>query len=157
MKWIIRAHSRFRSQAFTTSQRFPSKSKFCDLVSCRSRLGFSLQSVPLTGIARPFQGRFASLRFSTDVPNGRHLGLITAGFIDARAVRRSCQSPPTTMGSLSTHPRARFPVSLDPSHGTHLFRQLHPLRSLDPPASPFTPSRSCPQPRGRSSLGFFPL
>lgn len=85
MEWIIRAHSRFRSQAFTTSQRFPSKSKFCGLVSCHSRLGFSLQSFPLTGIARPFQGRFASLRFSTNAPNGRHLGLVTAGFFDVRA------------------------------------------------------------------------
>lgn len=61
MERIVHARSWFRSQAFPTSQRFPSKSEFRGLVSCRSRSGFSLQRFPLAGIARPFQGRFCSL------------------------------------------------------------------------------------------------
>jgi len=49
-------------------------------------LGFSSQSLPLTGVARPSRGRFAPLQLSTSVLERRLLVLVTAGFRDARAL-----------------------------------------------------------------------
>jgi hypothetical protein len=42
-------------------------------------------------------------------------------------------------------PASRSPWT--PSNGTVMPRRLHPLRSLDPPASPFTPARANPNQR----------
>jgi len=60
---------------------------------------------------------------------------------------RGCLVPPTTMSSLFTLPKERFPVTLGPSDETISFRQLHPLRSFNPPASPFAPTRVAPHQR----------
>jgi len=104
----------------------------------------------------PLSGPHAPLPLSTDVLRRDDQGLLTAGFADSRAVRRSCLVPPATMRSLSTHPRARFPVPLDPERRNRLV----------PPASPTSkPSSSCesvragtsrPEPTADPLLGFCP-
>jgi len=49
--------ARFRSQVFSTSQRFPSTPELCGLVACRCRpWDPSLQSFPLVRIACPSRG-----------------------------------------------------------------------------------------------------
>jgi hypothetical protein len=58
------------------------------------------------------------------------------------SARRSCLVPPAASSHLSAHPKTRFPVAhWITSGGTAPFRQLHRLRSLTPPANPFTPSQ----------------
>jgi len=64
------------------------------------------------------------------------------------ALARGCLTPPKTKGSLSTLAEARAsrsPWTTD--NGTSPFRQLHPSRSLSPPASPFAPTRVAPSQR----------
>jgi len=78
------------------------------------------------------------------------------------ALSRSCLDPLTTMGSLSARSTARFhpPEDEPPLTALRASRspwvrtartapscQLHPLRSLDPPASPFAPTRVAPSRR----------
>jgi hypothetical protein len=54
---------RFRSQVFSTSQRFPSRPGFHGLIACRNRSwDSSLQSFPLAGIARPSRGHLLPCR-----------------------------------------------------------------------------------------------
>ena len=56
-------------------------------------LGFSLQSLPLAGIARLSRGRFAPLQLSTVVLERRLLVRVTVGFVDARAFTQLPDSP----------------------------------------------------------------
>jgi hypothetical protein len=57
---------RFRSQVFTTSQRFPGKPGLRGLVSCRSRpWGSPFRALLLAGVACASRRRFAPLQFST--------------------------------------------------------------------------------------------
>ena len=102
--------------------------------------GFSLQSLPLAGIARPSRGRLLPCGYPPACWDAASQ-LVSPAVSSTPALSRSCLIPPPTMGSLSTHPRARFPLTLEPRRGTRPFRQLHPLRSLHPPASPCAPAR----------------
>lgn len=131
-----------------------SESKFAALLRAAAAPGLFFPSELSPDEDRePLSRPPAPLRLSTDVQSRRRLNLIAARFRDARALQRSCQLPPTTMGSLSARPKSCFPIPLDSSHGTDPFRQLHPLRSVPPPASPTPPTRSFPRLNGRSSLG----
>jgi hypothetical protein len=85
-------------------------------------------------------------------------GLIAAGFSRRPRSHAVALVSPTTMGSLFTTAETVLTRSpWTPTNGIVTSRQLHPLRSLDPPASPFTHDPSCPEPPGRSSLGLSPL
>jgi len=53
--------------------------------------------------------------------------------------------------------RNAFPVTLGPSDETAPFRQLHPLRSLTPPANPFASTRVAPRQRSILSWTSAPL
>ena len=83
-------------------------------------LEFSLQSVPLVGIAVPLSGSLAPLRLVTNVQTSCLSSLITAGFLDSHAFTRLPDSPDDY--ELPFHapplPLARFPVVLDSSHRT---------------------------------------
>jgi hypothetical protein len=83
----------------------------------------------------------------------RPLDLVTAGFPDSHAFTRSPGSPRRLWTSFS-RAEARFPVALGPNDGTHPFRQLHPLRSLAPPASPSASARVAPNQHAAPLLGF---
>jgi hypothetical protein len=99
----------------------------------------------------PLSRPLAPLQLSTSVLNRTAQDLITAGFPDSRTCARSPCSPDDYELPFVTPKRAsRSPwVSND---GTDSFRQLHPLRSLDPPTSPFTSARVAPE--GRSLLSW---
>jgi len=76
---------RFRSQAFSASQRFPSSPKFHGLISCRNRSwGSPFRVFPSQKAVPPLEGR-CSLRLSTDVLKRTTPVLITAGFPDSHA------------------------------------------------------------------------
>jgi len=138
---------RFRSQAFSTSQRFPSKLESCGLVSCRNRpWGF------------PFRG-FPSQESRAPPEAASFLAVI-----HQRAKTRPSE-PYHRRFHRRTRPRARLPgfpadyeVPFDAprcasqslrarASGTVSFRQLHPLRSVLPPASPFAPGQVAPNRR----------
>jgi hypothetical protein len=133
---------RFRSQVFSTSQRLPSSPGLRGLVPCRNRSwDSSLQSLPLAEIAHPSRGHVAPLPLSTD-----RLGRVTG------VVSPPVSPTPTLFSAVAWFPRrlwapfrhARRHASRSPwtpSGETVPFRQLHRLRSLDPPASPFAPAQ----------------
>jgi len=66
---------------------------------------------------------------------------------------RSCMVPPTTMGSLFTLPKERFPVTLGPSDGTASFRSLHPPRSLNSSRESVHVDPGCPDSTADPLLG----
>jgi len=93
------------------------------------------------------------MRSFTDEPQRATQGLITSGFPDVHAVKRSCLVPPKAMSSLSTsrnplpsHPGPRTTEPPRPANFTH-FEALIPLRVR---------SRQPERTRidGRYSLGF---
>jgi hypothetical protein len=116
-------------------------------------LGFSLQSLPLTGIACPSRGRFAPLQLSTRVLERRLLVLVTAGFLDSRARTQSPDSP-ADYGLPFHTPEGTLPVRPGPERRN---------RSV-PPASPASKPRSscesvraglgCPKSAADPLLGF---
>lgn len=120
-------------------------------------VGFlSLQRFPLTGIAHPLSGPLAPWRSSTDAANRNDSDRITDGFRDSRASRRARRLPPPTMGSLSTSPKTRFPVALDPSRRT---RSVPPTSPASKPCSrceSVPPRPGEPEPSGRCSPGLRP-
>jgi len=150
--------TRFHSQVFSTSQRLPSRPKLCGLVSCPNRSwDYSSRGFPSLRVAHPSRGHVASLRSFTDVLRRRHSVLITAGFHDVHAYAQLPASPNDYGIPFHAPRRKPFPVTLEPSDGTVSFRQLHPLRSLDPLASPFTSTRVAPSPRSILSWIFASL
>lgn len=109
----------------------------------RPSLGFALQSLPLAGSRDPSRGPVAPLRSSTDVPPAWHRPRLHRPFPrrphpprEERAVawfpERLWTSFPR--GSCGLPPLPARPWRARPAQA---FRQLHPLRSLDPPANPF--------------------
>jgi len=151
--------TRSRSRVFSTPQRFPSRLELHGFISPRKPfLGFSLQSVPLTGIAHPSRGSLAPLRFSTNVIDVL-LKCLRSDFTDSHTRKRSCLDPNRSYDSLSRKP---WPPTWFPdvpglsSNGTVMFRQLRSLRSLNPPASPFHPTRVAPSQLADTLLGFCP-
>jgi hypothetical protein len=60
------------------------------------------------------------------------------------------------MGSLSTGPKARFPVALGHQRKDRPYRQLHLLRSFLPSTSPFAPTRVSPSLVADTLLVFCP-
>ena len=138
---------RFRSQAFSTSQRFPSKLELRGFVSRRNRpWGF------------PFRG-FPSQESRTPLEAAGSRAVIH------RHAKTHPSEPYHRRFHRRPHPKARLPGSPDdyevPFHaprrasrslrarasGIVLFRRLHPLRSVVPPASPFAPDRVAPNRR----------
>jgi hypothetical protein len=167
MKQAVPSPPRFRSQVFSTSQRFLAQSNFAALFRAAAARRHLLQSLPLAEIV---------------VASRRHQlpGRSPPARLDAPSVALSPPvSPTTTLARSSLDPPAgyEFPfrtvrrrASWSPwasDSGTVLFRQLRRLRSLTPPTSPFqqhgyftaTPGRyslgsSAPPEHHRSHLGF---
>jgi hypothetical protein len=85
-------------------------------------------------------------------------GLVTDDFPRRPRFWRACRSPPSAMGSHSARRRsAELPVSPGPRWTEPTsFRQLHPLRGVDPPASPFVPNQVALIEQPILSWSFFP-
>jgi hypothetical protein len=138
---------RFRSQVFSTSQRFPGMPGLRGLVSCRSRpWGSPFGAFLLAGVACASRRRRAPLQFSTghQFP-GLERGLFTPGFTDARASRRGGLDPHRSSDTVSTvraRTPARIPRRPDPAR---------PPGTSDVPASaaskPSSPREAVPRRR----------
>lgn len=118
--------------------------------------GLYLQSLPLTEIAHPSRGRQLPCSHPPACGRARPAALSPARSPDSHA---RTQSPDSLAAYGSPFhelaPASRSPWATD--RGTSPFRQLHLLRSLVPPVSPFTADTSFPEPTGRYSPGLLPL
>jgi hypothetical protein len=124
--------ARFRSQVFSTSQRFPSTPELCGLVACRCRpWDPSLQSFPLGEDRLPLSGLPAPLQSSTSVLRRAARRRSPPGFPDSYA-RAQLPGSPRDYGLPFRGPRSASWSSWAPLSGTASFRQLHLLRSFPP-------------------------
>jgi hypothetical protein len=91
---------RFRSQAFSTSQRFPSKHEFHGFVSSRNRSWATAPSEPSPPGDRwvLFRDHPASPRLSTSVLKRTPRRLIATGFPDSHAQSAQLPSSPADYG-----------------------------------------------------------
>lgn len=162
---------RFRSQVFSTSQRFPGRLELSGLVSCRNHPWAwpSPRSAPSELSPRknraPLSGSPAPLRSSARVRRRRSPGRsprVSPTAPTRASARRPAWFPARLWAPfprapwLRRAPRTRFPVTLGPTSGVAPFRGVHPLRSLVPPANPFTTDRVAPGPPVAALLEFVP-
>jgi hypothetical protein len=136
---------------------FPASPSFAALFHAAAVRDSPFRGFPSQESRAPPRAASAPLRSSTDVPNGHRPRLVTAGFLDARALGAVAGLPRRLWAPFS---RTREHASWSPWTRTTepiLFRPLHPLRSLDPPANPFALRPGRPERSGRSSPGFAPL
>jgi hypothetical protein len=139
---------RFRSQVFSTSQRFPGKPEFHGLVSCRNRSwASSFRAFPSQGSRTPLEAASFLAVIQQRACRTRCRWIESPGFPDAHTVTGAVAWFPRGSGSPFREPKpaSRSPGTTD--RGTAPFRRLHLLRSLPPPASPFTRRRVSPPPR----------
>jgi hypothetical protein len=146
---------RFRSQAFSTSQRFPSKLEFHGLVSCRNRSWVTSPSELSPRRDRvPLSRPLAPPQLSTAVPGRTPARPFAARFPDSHARGAVAWFPRRLWVPFPRVARTRFPVALSRT-GIDRFRQLHLPRSFAPPANPFASSRRTGN-GGRCSPGLVP-
>jgi hypothetical protein len=153
----LSAPPRFRSQVFSTSQRFPGRLRLCGLVSCRHRSwDSSLQSFPLTGDRVPLS-RSPGFHAVIHRRAGTYDSIpFTVCFSDFHAFTRSHGSPYSY--ELPFHALTRASRQLwDSCRETIPFRQLHLLRSCIPPASPFQSGWVSPHRLTDTLLGLCPF
>jgi hypothetical protein len=104
--------TRFRSQAFSASQRLPSLSGFCGSVSRRNRFWDPPSEFSPRENRDPSRGHLAPLQLSTRLP-WRPLEPYHPRFHRRPRSHAVAWYPPTAMDSLSPDPKAKFPVALD--------------------------------------------
>lgn len=146
--------ARFRSQVFSTSQRFPSTPELCGLVACRCRpWDPSLQSFPLGEDRLPLSGLPAPLQSSTGVLRRAARRRSPPGFPDSHALAQLPGSP-RDYGLPFRGPKPASRSSWAPLSRTASFRQLHLLRSLSSPRRVRSRShRVTPMPPADALLG----
>jgi hypothetical protein len=145
---------RFRSQVFSTSQRFPGRSELCGLVSCHNRPW----DPPFR--AFPSQGSRSSLEVAGSLAVIHRCAEVrcalpfTPGFPDFHAFTQLPGSP-SDYGLRFNKPRLVSLSSWALLSGFTSFRQLHLLRSFPPPVRPFLQPWVAPPLPVVSLLGFF--
>jgi hypothetical protein len=122
---------RFRSQAFSTSQRFPGRPKLRGPVSCHIRVGSSPPEFSPRSSRVHLSEPLAPLWLSTRVQRRATPSLVTVRFRGPHPLRHGCRPPRTTMGSLLAcrgvppgHPgpwAAESPPTADVTHFEALF------------------------------------
>jgi hypothetical protein len=103
----------------------------------------------------PLSRPLAPLQLSTAVLERALRALSSSVSPDAHTFARLPGSP-DDYGSSFHAPRRISRVPWNPVCGTAPFRRLRLLRSLDPPANPFSTDPSCPEPAADALLGFCP-
>jgi hypothetical protein len=146
---------RFRSQVVSTSQRFPSRPKLRSLVKPHPFGSFPSEFSPRSSRAH-LSEPLAPLWLSTRVQSRTARRLVTVCFQGPPPCGRVAISP-DGYGLPFGLPRyaSRSPWAL--SSRVASYRWLHPLRSLVPPTSPFSPAPDFSRTGGRYSPGFLPL
>jgi len=134
---------RLRSQAFSTSQRFPSIPVLRGLVSCRSRSWDLPSEVSPRENRAPLSRPLAPLQSSTSAQRRAFRVLIAACFTDSHA-RAQLPGSPDDYGLPFHAPKRASRSPWNPSDQTAPSRWLRLLRSLAPLANPFAPARVAP-------------
>jgi len=104
----------------------------------------------------PLSRPLAPLQLSTDVLNRAARDRITARFTDSQRFHASCLDPQTTMSSLSSPPRGRFPVTLGLNRRNRFVPSASPASK---PSSSYESVRTgsgCPSPMVDPLLSFSP-
>jgi hypothetical protein len=138
---------RFRSQAFSTSQRFPSKLGLWGLVSCPNHSWVPpLQRFPLTGrVVLSASSRSHVLPCSyPPTCEPAPLESLSPLVSPTPTLSRSGRVPPTTMGPLFTHPKTRFPVALGLDRRNRTVPPASPASKLYSPCESVRVDPSCP-------------
>jgi hypothetical protein len=102
----------------------------------------------------PLSRPLAPLQLSTDVPERTLRNLVTVSFTRRPRLHALAWIPGRLW--LLFQRRSTSRVTWIPACRTARFRQLRLLRSLDPPANPFSTDPSCPEPTADALLGFCP-
>jgi hypothetical protein len=144
---------RFRSQVFSTSQRFPGKPEFHGPVSCRNRpWDSSFRAFPSQESRAPLEAASSPAVIHARAACAQR-GLSRLVSADARDRSRLPGLPEPLWGSFQPT-EADLPSPLAPTERNHAFRPLHLLRSLVPPESPFTTAWVSPPRRPMLSWTF---
>jgi hypothetical protein len=147
---------RFRSQVFSTSQRFPSKPEFRGLFSCRYRSWDPpFRVFPSQKSRTPLEAA-SSLAVIHRRAEPRRSRPYHRPFHRLPTLSRSCLDPLTPMSSLSSPPKERFPVTLGLNRRN---RFVPPASPASKPSSSYESVRTgsgCPSPAADPLLGFSP-
>jgi hypothetical protein len=146
---------RFRSQVFSTSQRFQPARVPRPCFVPQPFLGFSLQSLPLTEIVYPSRGHWLPCGHPPTCWTARPRSLVTTGFPDARAFDAVAWFPRRLWAPFS-RAETRFPLAL----GSGRLPPVPPASPASELSSPCESVRAFPGfPRldGRCSPGLLPL
>ena len=141
---------RFRSQAFSASQRFPSKLDVRGLVSCHSRSWDPPSELVPHEDHVPLSRPLAPLQLSTGVLK-RAVSHRSSLVSPTSTLSRGCLDPPATMDSLLACSRARFPVVLGSKQRTRLVPPASPASKLFSPRETVPAALGCPAVAGRFS------
>jgi hypothetical protein len=147
---------RFRSQVFSTSQRFPSKLGFHGLVSCRNRSWVSLlQSFPLAEIVYPSRGHLLPRSYPPALRPVSRKVLLTARFPDVHALDAVAWFParlwvpfPLTFRRVSRSPWVQL--------GIRAFLSASPASEPCSPCESVHSDPGCPEPKADTLLVFRP-
>jgi len=153
MKQAVPSPPRFRSQVFSTSQRFLAQSNFAALFRAAAARRHLLQSLPLAEIVVASRRHQLPGRSPPACSNAPSVALSPPVSPTTTLARSSLDSPAGY--GLPFHDIRRR-VSWSPwtsDSRTVLFRQLRRLRSFTPPASPFQPRGYLTATAGRYSPG----
>jgi len=157
MEQAVPGPLRFRSQAFSASQRFPARSSFAALFRAAAAQAFPFRAYPSQESCSPLD-----VTSSPAVVHRRaepHLPGLSPAVSPTTAPKRSSLDPRPAMGPLFTDAQARQRPGFPEPRQTEstLFRQLRLLRSLTPPASPFRADGVIHRAGRRNSPGLSPL
>jgi hypothetical protein len=147
---------RLRSQAFSTSQRFPSKQELCGLVSCHNR------SWDPPFRAFPSQGSRSSLEVAGSLavihrPAEVNRASPCHRWFHRRPRFHAVAWIPQRLWTSFPRAEARFPFVLGSARPSHLVRPASPTSELSSPRETVPATLGCPSEAGRFSPGFLPL
>jgi hypothetical protein len=149
--------SRFRSQVSSTSQRFPSRPKLRDLVSCRNHPWVECpQSLTHRRSLASLEAAWLPCSYPPECEDAR-LETVSTSVSPTPSRARGCMVPPTPLGSLSAR-RSVLPACPGaPAVESPPTPDFTCFEASLPPASSFPTGLGFPAPEGRSSLGILPL
>jgi hypothetical protein len=147
---------RFRSRALTTPQRFPSTPGLRGSVSRRNRSWDPpFRVFPSQRSRAPLEAALLPCSCPPACSSAPPVAL-SPPVSSTSTLSRSCLTPRGGYELPFRGPRPTSRLLWAPSSRITTFCQLRLLRSLDPPANPFSTSPGCPVLAADTLLGFFP-
>jgi len=145
-KRVVQLPPQLRSQVFSTSQRFSQTRVPRPCFMPQPFVGLSLQSLPLAEIAIPLETDLLPCSYRPDAPANLGRDLIAPGFPDSRAFGAVAWFP-RRLWAFFPRTEARFPITLGHRRQSAFSPSFTCFEALNPPASPFAPTRVTPRRR----------